>query len=67
MDDRGRALLYLGLVLLSVVVWLAAQWAVATYDPMDYGTSTLVGLFILAFEIVGLYATFRLYQLRHPR
>jgi len=67
MDDRGRALLYLGLVLLSVVVWLVGQWAVATYDPMDYGTSDLVGLVIIAFEIIGLYAAFRFYQFRHPQ
>jgi len=66
-DDRGRALLYLGLVLLSVVVWLVGQWAVATYDPMDYGASTLVGLIILVFEIIGLYAASRIYLLRHPQ
>jgi hypothetical protein len=66
-DERGRALLYIGLVLLSVVVWLVGQWAVATYDPMDYGASALIGLFILAFEFVGLYASFRYYQLRHPQ
>jgi type VI protein secretion system component VasK len=67
MDDRGRALWYLGLVLLSLVVWLVGQWTVATYDPLDYGTSALVGLLILTFEIVGLYAAFRMYQLRHPQ
>ena len=67
MDERGRALLYVGLVLLSLVVWLTGQWAVATYDPTDYGASALVGLVILAFEIIGLYAAFRYYQLRHPQ
>jgi hypothetical protein len=67
MDDRGRALLYIGLVALSVVVWLVGQWAVATYDPMDYGASALVGLVILAFEVIGLYAAIRYYGLRHPQ
>jgi hypothetical protein len=66
-DDRGRAWLYLGIALLSIIVWLVGQWAVATYDPWDYGASMLVGLLILAFEILGLYGAFRFYQARHPQ
>jgi hypothetical protein len=67
MEDRGRPLLYFGLFLLSFIVWLVGQWAIATYDPMDYGAGAIIGLFILAFEVVGLYAAFRFYQLRHAQ
>jgi hypothetical protein len=66
-DDPGRLALFLGLAILSFVVWLVGQWAVATYYPLDGGIAALVGLLILAFEIVGLYAAFRFYQLRHPQ
>ena len=65
MSDRGPARIYLAVVIVSLGVWLGGQWAVATYDPADYAASALVGLFILVIEIIGLYAAFRLYQLRH--
>jgi hypothetical protein len=67
MDDRGRARLLLGLALLAIVVFFVVNWALATYDPQDFVTGTLVLLFVAVFEILGLYAAFRFYQLRHPR
>jgi hypothetical protein len=66
-DDRGRGLLYLGIALLAIVVFFVGHWALATYYPLDYGAETLVLFFLLAFTILGLYASFRFYQLRHPR
>ncbi|MGD0588847.1 MAG: hypothetical protein ABSA63_08675 [Thermoplasmata archaeon] len=65
-DERGQALFYLGVALLSFVVIFVGQWALAT-SSVDYGTDQLVQLFMIACGILGVYAAFRFYQVRHPR
>jgi membrane protein YdbS with pleckstrin-like domain len=66
-DDRGRGWLFLGIALLAIVVFFVGSWALATYYPTDYGTGTVVLLFMLAFMVLGLYAAFRFRWLRYPQ
>ena len=66
-DDRGRALLYLGIALLAIVAGFLATWALATYYPWDYGAQTLFVLILLPFMILGVYAAFRFRWLRYPQ
>ena len=57
----------MGVALLAVVVFFVGHWALATYYPLDYGVGTVVVLVMLALMLLGLYAAFRFYQLRHPQ
>ena len=66
-DDQQRGWLYLGFALLGIVVFFVGHWILATYYPLDYGAGTVILLVMLALTIVGLYAAFRFYQLRHPQ
>jgi hypothetical protein len=66
-DDRGRAVLYLGLALLTFVVWLVVHLILATYYPLDYAAQTLYVLIAAPIMILGVYAAFRLYQLRYSQ
>jgi peptidoglycan biosynthesis protein MviN/MurJ (putative lipid II flippase) len=66
-DDQRRGWLYLGIALLAIGVFFVGHWALATYYPMDYGTQDVVLLVMLALAVLGVYAAFRINQLRHPQ